>query len=58
MTVYCAYGTVIFSLRESDMETCGFSDIIFATTNTHTKPKTPAIKAGVFGLAFLNLIYI
>ena len=63
MTVYCAYGTVIFSLRESDIETCGFSDSIFATKNTHTKPKHQPLRlvfwVGVFELnLYIELLRI
>ena len=30
LVIFCAMHRVIFSLRESDIETYGFSDIIFA----------------------------
>ncbi len=30
LVIFCATHRVIFSLRESDIETYGFSDIIFA----------------------------
>ncbi len=30
LVIFCASHRVIFSLRESDIETYGFSDIIFA----------------------------
>ena len=54
-------GGVIFSLRESDMETIGFSDMIFASkigegNITCRKANTP--EKACFGMLFLVVVLL